>query len=173
MLDLPRFLQLPRIERLYDFLERDAEEQAEIERRLRQSQASGEEFKPEYCNFEDFLNHSDLPPYSDTMVKYHVKEKFRDFHNHQGEVINEILGREGKHVKSEYLSETRAKNIEVEHSAIDFSVVIIGEKVRSVLEQGFHPVNFNDQNLANLFYIEDAEFLNFYDLEVTRKVVDF
>jgi len=35
MMDLPRFLQLPRIERLYDFLERDNEELVQIEKLLR------------------------------------------------------------------------------------------------------------------------------------------
>lgn len=35
MIDLTRFLQLPRIERLYDFLERDYAEMIEIEKRLR------------------------------------------------------------------------------------------------------------------------------------------
>lgn len=145
MLDLPVYLTHARIERFYDFLERDADEQAQIEVKLRESQADGEkEFKPEFCNFEDFLNHPDLPPFADTAVTYEVIEKFRDFHNRPGEVVQKVLAREGRHEKQEYVSETRAKNIEVEHSAIDFSTVIVGEKVRSVLEKGFHPVNFND-----------------------------
>jgi hypothetical protein len=37
MIDLTRFLQMPRIERLYDFLERDYEEMMEIERKLKAS----------------------------------------------------------------------------------------------------------------------------------------
>jgi len=36
------------------------------------------------------------------------------------------------------------KNIEVEHSLIDFQKIIIGEKIRDVQEDGFHNVNFND-----------------------------
>jgi len=54
------------------------------------------------------------------------------------------MAREGPHEQEEYVAETRAKNIEVEHSAIDFSTVIVGDKVRSVLENGFRPVCFND-----------------------------
>lgn len=37
MLDLPVYLSQPKIERFYDFLERDADEQAVIEQRLRES----------------------------------------------------------------------------------------------------------------------------------------
>ena len=41
-MDLPIFLRQPGIQRLYDFLERDYEEQVEIEKRLNKSLASGE-----------------------------------------------------------------------------------------------------------------------------------
>lgn len=84
-----------------------------------------------------------MPPFSDTPIKYQVKERFLDYHNKQGEVIKDVLAREGIHESQEYLSENRAKNIEVEHSAIDFSTVIIGEKIRSVLDKT-NRVNFND-----------------------------
>lgn len=36
------------------------------------------------------------------------------------------------------------KNIEVEHSMIDFQKVIIGEKIRDVQEEGFRVVDFDD-----------------------------
>jgi len=144
MIDLTRFLQLPRIERLYDFLERDYAEMIEIEKRLRQSQASGDDFEVEFLNFEDFMNHPDLPPYSDEKIKYHVKERFTDFHDKKLEVIGEILAREGKYEKAEFTGENRANNIEVESSSIDFSTVIIGDKVRSILENNYNLVEFND-----------------------------
>ena len=124
-------------------------------------------------NFEDFMNHPELPPYSDELVKYHVKEHFRDFHAKKGEVVGEILDREGKYEAEEYLGENRKTNIEVEHSSIDFSVVVIGDKCRSVLENNYSLVNFNDQALANLMYIEDEEHIAFYGLEVIRKIIDF
>jgi len=41
-MDLPIFLRQPGVQRLYDFLERDYEEQVEIDKRLNQSLASGE-----------------------------------------------------------------------------------------------------------------------------------
>ena len=146
----------------------------EIEKKLRQSQASGsKEYMPEFLNFEDFMNHPDLPPYSDELVKYHVKERFTDFHDKKQEVIGEVLEREGKYEASEYLSENRKTNIEVEHSSIDFSLVIIGNKVRSVLEEKYRLVNFNDQALAGMMYIEDDEHLSWYGLEVIRKIIDF
>ena len=174
MVDLARFMQLPRLERLYDFLERDYDEMMAIEEKLRASQASGSrEYQPEFLNFEDFMNHPELPPYSDELIKYHVKERFNDFHDKKQEVVGEVLEREGKHEASEYLAENRKTNIEVEHSSIDFSLVIVGNKVRSVLEENYRPVNFNDQALANLMYIEEDAHLSFYGLEVIRKIIDF
>jgi hypothetical protein len=119
------------------------------------------------------MNHPDLPPYSDELIKYHVQNRFTDFHNGKAEVIGEVLEREGKHEATEYLAENRKTNIEVEHSSIDFSLVIVGNKVRSVLEENYNLVNFNDQALAQLIYIEDDEFLSFYGLEVIRKIIDF
>jgi len=73
----------------------------------------------------------------------------------------------------EYIAENRKTNIEVEHSSIDFSLVIVGNKVRSVLEENYQIVNFNDQALADRMYVEDPEHLNFYGLEVIRKIIDF
>lgn len=37
------------------------------------------------------MNHPELPPYSDEPIKYHVKERFSDFHDKKLEVIGEIL----------------------------------------------------------------------------------
>lgn len=65
------------------------------------------------------------------------------------------------------------RNVEVEHSCIDFTTVIIGEKIRGVLEQDFKIVTFNDEELATLMYIEEEENLDFYDLEVVRKIIDY
>jgi len=38
----------------------------------------------------------------------------------------------------------KERNVEVEHSCIDFTKVIIGEKIRSINEHGFKPYEFND-----------------------------
>lgn len=51
--------------------------------------------------------------------------------------------------------------------------MIIGEKVRSILEHGFRHVNFNDQHLARIIYVEDEEHINYYNLEAIRKIIDF
>jgi hypothetical protein len=64
-------------------------------------------------------------------------------------------------------------NIEVEHSLIDFQKIIIGEKIRDVQEDGFRNVNFNDQHLASILYIENPAHIGFYKLETVRKLVDF
>lgn len=65
------------------------------------------------------------------------------------------------------------RNVEVEHSCIDFTTVIIGEKIRGVLEKNGKLVTFNDEELAGMMYIEAEENLDFYDLEVVRKIVDY
>ena len=65
------------------------------------------------------------------------------------------------------------KNVEVEHSLIDFCKIIIGEKIRDVQEDGFHNVNFNDQHLASIFCVEPDHQVDFYNLETVRKIVDF
>jgi len=65
------------------------------------------------------------------------------------------------------------KNIEVEHSLIDFQKVIIGEKIRDVQEDGFRTINFNDQHMAGILYVDDAAQISFYNLETVRKLVDF
>lgn len=67
----------------------------------------------------------------------------------------------------------KERNVEVEHSCIDFTKVIIGEKIRSINENKFRPYSFNDQRLAELMMIEDDEYIEFYNLEVVRKIIDF
>lgn len=56
---------------------------------------------------------------------------------------------------------------------IDFTKVIIGEKIRNIQEHDHRHVNFNDNHLASIFYIENDEYLNFYNLEAVRKIIDF
>lgn len=83
-----------------------------------------------------------MPPFARDECSYHVKERYRDYHDREHEVIEEVVaknpymtwgvasfddGRDGG--KFDY-----ERNIEVEHSCIDFTSVIIGEKVRGILE---------------------------------------
>lgn len=65
------------------------------------------------------------------------------------------------------------KNIEVEHSAIDFQRMIIGDKIRAIQEKNYQHVNFNDNHLADIFNIQNEEHLEFYNCDAVRKVVDF
>ena len=58
----------------------------------------------------------------------------------------------------------KKKKYEVEHSIVDFSKVIIGEKIRGCQEE-FKNVEFNDQHLAEMLHKEDWDHLRFYDLE--------
>jgi len=144
MMELPRMLQLPCIDRLYDFLERDYHETLEIEEDNKRSLASAEkQFKAKFLNFEDFLNHPNLPPFMADKVNYHIKERFADYHNSEKETIDEVveknpymtwsiggLGEKGAMTKDK--TAKQEKNIEVEHSQMDFTKMIIGEKVRHI-----------------------------------------
>ena len=67
----------------------------------------------------------------------------------------------------------KKKTVEVEHSCIDFTILIIGQKIRGVLEENKWNLQFNDYALAQILYIEDDEFIEFYNLEVVRKLVDY
>jgi len=133
-------------------MERDHEEFLQIEKLLKESLAKGEkQLKHEYCNFEDFLNHPDLPPFARDRVSYHVMERCKDYHNKEKEVISNIVAHdpymtwgvagfgEEKVTWPKY-----ERNVEVEHSCIDFTKVIIGEKIRSMNEHNYKPFEFND-----------------------------
>ena len=56
---------------------------------------------------------------------------------------------------------------------IDFQKVIIGEKIRDVQEEGFRVIDFDDQHLASILFLEDESHISFYNLETIRKLVDF
>lgn len=130
-------------------------------------------YKPMFCNFEDFTQHPRLPPFSNARITYHLVEKFQDFHNHEVEVLKEVVETEPEAQWGVETGIGSEKNFEIEHSYIDFQKLIIGEKIRGIQEQNFKNINFGDQHLANVIFIEDDEHLEFYNLESIRKVIDF
>lgn len=86
-------------------------------------------------------------------------ENFKDHHNSEMEIIEEIVSKDPYMTWGVENFEQKAskvfvnKDIEVEYSLVDFQKVIIGEKVRDVLEGGFRGINFNDQHLAEIMFI--------------------
>lgn len=74
---------------------------------------------------------------------------------------------------TEVVHSKKEKNVEVEHSCMDFTKLIIGDKIRGIQEHNFKKVDFNDQELAALMIIDDDDYLEFYNLEVVRKIIDF
>jgi len=62
MLDLPKMLQQNRIERIFPFLERDYEEFL-LTQKDQDDVYTSKIKKNEFCNFEQFLSHPDLPPF--------------------------------------------------------------------------------------------------------------
>jgi len=174
MLDLPSYLHQPIITRIYDFFERDADEIDTIKERERDMyKASHVPYKPMFCNFEDFTAHPKLPPFSNARITYHLIEKFQDFHNHEVEVLKEVIESEPEAQWGVEHGIGTDKNFEIEHSYIDFQKLIIGEKIRGIQEQNFKNINFGDHHLANVIFIEDDEHLEYYNLESIRKVIDF
>lgn len=63
MLDLPKMLQQQKIERIYPFLERDYEEYL-LTQQDQDDVYTRKINKNEFCNFEHFLSHPDLPPFA-------------------------------------------------------------------------------------------------------------
>ena len=84
MMEIPRLIQLPRIERLFPFLTRDYSEKRlneaqEKEAAIRNSKVSTANF----LNMEDVLMSSDLPMYLSKPVNYYLHHRFEDPHNEQ------------------------------------------------------------------------------------------
>ena len=71
------------------------------------------------------------------------------------------------------MSEDELKNINIEHSVINFTKVIIGEKIRYIQEHNYRQIEFNDNHLASIIWVEDEEYIDFYNLEAVRKIIDF
>lgn len=69
--------------------------------------------------------------------------------------------------------EVEERNVKVEHTTIIFTKMIIGEKIRYIQEHDYRHVNFNDNHLAGIFWIEDEEHIDFYNQEAVRKIIDF
>jgi hypothetical protein len=46
-------------------------------------------------------------------------------------------------------------------------------KIRGVLEDNRWNIQFNDEALSEMFYIEDEEFVEFYNLDIVRKLIDY
>jgi hypothetical protein len=96
MLELPRLLQLPRIERLFDFLTRDYEERKANEEENAKAMASDDKIIiGKHLNFEDVINHPSLPQFLSKEKNYHIKYRFKDFHNDKREIIDELVNIKG------------------------------------------------------------------------------
>lgn len=51
--------------------------------------------------------------------------------------------------------------------------MVIGEKIRGCLEENRWNKQFNDEALADMLYIEDDEHIEFYNLDIVRKLIDY
>jgi hypothetical protein len=67
---------------MYDFLTRDFAERMQNEEENAKAMRSDD--KVVYAsalNFEDVINHPDLPQFLSKKKNYHIKYRFKDFHN--------------------------------------------------------------------------------------------
>jgi len=90
------------------------------------------------------LSHPQLPPFGSEEKSFHVKTNFVDFHNSAVEIVEEMIEKDphmtwtvdnfgqNEDDKKKTQKVFKNKNVEVEHSMIDFQKVIIGEKIRDV-----------------------------------------
>jgi hypothetical protein len=290
MIDLPTFLEYPRIERLYPFLERDYEEASQIVKLQKAALGSGKkELRDTFCNFEDFLNHPDLPEFYSEKITYNLVERYNDYENRDDEIVGDInhklihasmaaqeaaeeeeREREEEEIEMRMIAappaqressreasspapkvqkkatkptpkskgkssprktasprpnvafkkaaddsdefdeggsfeydggakesswkfwkgkkvttfmdekdhscgfgEENTKTVEVEHSCVDFTILVIGKKIRGVLEENKWNIQFNDEALADMMYIEDEEHEDFYHLDIVKKIIDY
>lgn len=44
-----------------------------------------------YLNFEDVINHPDLPPFLSKTKNYYTKYRFKDFHKENREIVNDLV----------------------------------------------------------------------------------
>lgn len=126
MLDLPKFLESDLLSRFYPFLERDHNEFMAIYRDQEALHLQPNREQSSFCNFEDFICHPDLAPFSSEQVHHHVMQDFTDYHNYEEELYEEVI-KEDPYMTwavnsyedaSHY--QTKDKKYEVEHSLIDF-----------------------------------------------------
>jgi hypothetical protein len=83
---------LPRIERIYDFLTRDFKERKANEEENAIAMASDDKvIIGKHLNFEDVINHPALPQFLAKEKNYHIKFRFKDFHNDKREIIDELV----------------------------------------------------------------------------------
>ena len=72
MLDLPKILDCDLIERIFPYFERDHEEYKQIQADQDNIHIDQSKLNAPFCNFEDYIVHPELPPFSNEEVSYHV-----------------------------------------------------------------------------------------------------
>ena len=120
-----------------------------------------------FCNMEQPLRNPNLPVFCDSPMDYFCIDEFKTLHNQEKEITNMIIDKDLKKDNVE-------KNIEVEHMAINFEMLIIAEKLRA-LDQGLSTdkLLFNDLFYACLLIDQEETNQEFYQKETVQKMIDF
>ena len=139
MCNLKTLLECPKIE-INEFFERTITE-------VKSKDGEG------FCNLETSFKNKQLPEFSDKSNEYLKMAKLNDYNLWVEEIEEKIRDRDKK--KDDV--KNKKKSYEIEHSYIDFQMLIIGEKIRAS-EENFE---FNDFKLCNLIK-PNSDDLEFY-----------
>ena len=146
MFDLPLILESSKIE-INEFFSRSSSDQNKYS------------LISDLCNMETIFQDAELPVFSDEPTEYIELSYFKNPHNIQNELKDMISDRD--RAKSEGVT----KNFEVEHFYINFTILIMGEKIRAELENQRRDTNeqFALDNVQLASYLaRDDDNMEFY-----------
>lgn len=140
MFDLPLVLQSSSIE-INEFFSRAASEENKYS------------LVSDLCNMETVFKEADLPVFSDVQTEYITLKYFKNPHNVIDDLKDMINQRDSDK------PEDVQKTFEVEHFYINFTILIIGEKIRYQIENEEHGTNetyhFDQMQLSNYLAREE------------------
>lgn len=91
MMEIPRLLQLPRIERLFPFLTRDYAEMRINKEEEKVAAVSNSKISTgKFLNMENVLHSNKLPQFLSKPVNYHIQHRFEDHHEEDNEIVTAL-----------------------------------------------------------------------------------
>jgi hypothetical protein len=119
--------------------------------------------KKSFCNIEISFPNVDLPIFSNQESQHIVTCNMENFHELETELAGLIMNRERQLVNQQ-------KNYIVEHTYIDFTSLIIGEKIRNKNQQD---LSFDDIYLSQLFLKFGRLNKTIYQQDSVQKLIDY
>ena len=119
-----------------------------------------------FCNLEIQFKDPDLPVFNDKPVNFIKMVNFENFLQFERDILNKVID-------VSKLGNNNEKTHEIEYYYIDFTHMIIGEKMRTINSK--EPIKFNDLYYSNLMVLkcDGGESLNtFFAQETIQKIID-